>query len=282
MKRIRSKDNQTYKEALRLLRKKYRDQTRLFLLEGPRPVMDALKSGAGLETVFIRESAAAETAAGKTAGTDAEERAALCSSAGDGPQCVLLADELFDKLSDTEHSQGVLAAARKPDGGALKIGSQSKVLILDRLQDPGNIGTIIRTAEAAGFTALIAIKGTGDIYAPKTVRAAAGSLLRVDVFEGYETEEAVSLCRRMGLRIIAGDLEGAEDYTQADLTGGVAFAIGNEGRGVSDELKAAADLKVRIPMEGDIESLNAAVAAGVLMYEAYRQEGERRAQAAQA
>ena len=268
MKRIRSKDNQTYKEALRLLRKKYRDQTRLFLLEGPRPVMDALKSGAGLETVFIRESAAAETAAGKTAGTDAEELAALCSSAEGGPQCVLLADELFDKLSDTEHSQGVLAAARKPDGGARKIGSQSKVLILDRLQDPGNIGTIIRTAEAAGFGTLIAIKGTGDIYAPKTVRAAAGSLLRVDVFEGYETEEAVSLCRRMGLRIIAGDLEGAADYTQADLTGGVAFAIGNEGRGVSDELKAAPDLKVMIPMEGDIESLNAAVAAGVLMYEA--------------
>ena len=277
MKRIRSKDNQTYKEALRLLRKKYRDQTRLFLLEGPRPVMDALKSGAGLETVFIRESAAAETAAGKTAGTDAEELAALCSSAEGGPQCVLLADELFDKLSDTEHSQGVLAAACKPSGVAPKIGSQSKVLILDRLQDPGNIGTIIRTAEAAGFTALIAIKGTGDIYAPKTVRAAAGSLLRVDVFEGYETEEAVSLCRRMGLRIIAGDLDGAADYTQADLTGGIAFAIGNEGRGVSDELKAAADLKVRIPMEGDIESLNAAVAAGVLMYEAYRQEREGRA-----
>ena len=253
MKRIRSKDNQTYKEALRLLRKKYRDQTRLFLLEGPRPVMDALKSGEGLETVFIRESAAAETA-----GPDAEELAALCSSAEGGPQCVLLADELFDKLSDTEHSQGVLAAARKPNGGARKIGSQSKVLILDRLQDPGNIGTIIRTAEAAGFGTLIAIKGTGDIYAPKTVRAAAGSLLRVDVFEGYETEEAVSLCRRMGLRIIAGDLDGAADYTQADLTGGVAFAIGNEGRGVSDELKAAADLKVRIPMEGDIESLNAA------------------------
>ena len=277
MKRIRSKDNQTYKEALRLLRKKYRDQTRLFLLEGPRPVMDALKSGAGLETVFIRESAAGENAAGKTAGTDVEELAVLCSSAGGGPQCVLLADELFDKLSDTEHSQGVLAAARKPSGGAPGNRHAAKVLILDRLQDPGNIGTIIRTAEAAGFGTLIAIKGTGDIYAPKTVRAAAGSLLRVDVFEGYETEEAVSLCRRMGLRIIAGDLDGAADYTQADLTGGIAFAIGNEGRGVSDELKAAADLKVRIPMEGDIESLNAAVAAGVLMYEAYRQERERHA-----
>lgn len=264
MKRIRSKDNPTYKEAARLIRKKYRDQTGMFLLEGPRPVMDALKSGAGLETVFVRESCAEREEAAEIAG--------LCSGAGCGTRCVILADALFDRLADTEHSQGVLAAARKPAGGALQDGSEAKVLILDRLQDPGNIGTIIRTAEAAGFTALIAIKGTGDIYAPKTVRAAAGSLLRVDVFEGCETEEAVALCREQGLRIIAGDLEGAADYTDADLTGGIAFAIGNEGNGVSDGIRNAADLKVRIPMEGDIESLNAAVAAGLLMYESYRQE----------
>lgn len=278
MKKIRSKDNQTYKEALRLLRKKYRDQTRLFLLEGPRPVIDALKSGEVLKTVFIRESASEAAEAGELAALCETGEAASCGTP-QSPQCVLLADELFDRLSETEHSQGVLAVAAKPAG---EPGNAARVLILDRLQDPGNIGTIIRTAEAAGFTALIAIKGTGDIYAPKTVRAAAGSLLRVDVFEGYETEEAVSLCRRMGLRIIAGDLEGAADYTQADLTGGVAFAIGNEGRGVSDELKAAADLKVRIPMEGDIESLNAAVAAGVLMYEAYRQDREKQVGGAQA
>ena len=263
MKSIRSKDNRIYKDTLRLLRKKYRDQTRLFLLEGPRPVTDALKSGAGVASVFIKESAAGRA--------DARTLEKLCAGAASAPPCVLLADELFNRLSDTEHSQGVLAVVRKPDAPADAACGRG-VIILDRLQDPGNIGTIIRTAEAAGFTALIAIKGTGDIYSPKTVRAAAGSLLRVNVFEGYDTEEAVSLCRRLGLRIIAGDLDGAADYTQADLTGGVAFAIGNEGSGVSEELKSAADLKVRIPMEGDIESLNAAVAAGLLMYEAYRQE----------
>ena len=232
--------------------------------------MDALKTGTGIDTVFLREGAEAS----------AEDLVLLCGREN-GPQCVMLAEALFDRLSDTEHSQGVLAAAHKPAGKADAAADPGAgVLILDRLQDPGNIGTIIRTAEAAGFGTLIAIKGTGDIYSPKTVRAAAGSLLRVDVFEGYETEEAVRFCRERGIRIAAGDLDGAEDYTEADLTGGIAFAIGNEGNGVSEELKAAADLKVRIPMEGDIESLNAAVAAGLLMYEACRQR--RAGQAAQA
>ena len=252
MKTIRSKENPSYKEAVKLLRRKYREQTRLFLLEGPRPVMDALKSDGGLQTVFIRESAA-----------DTEMTAEL---ARQSTRCVILADDLFDQLSDTEHSQGVLAVARKAEPKQ----DFRRAVILDRLQDPGNIGTIIRTAEAAGFGTLIAIKGTGDIYAPKTVRAAAGSLLRVDVFEGVDTDEAVGLCRKQGLSIVAGDLEGM-DFTEADLTGGVAFAIGNEGNGLSEELKAASDIQVRIPMEGDIESLNAAVAAGLLMYEARRQ-----------
>ena len=144
-------------------------------------------------------------------------------------------------------------------------------MVLDRLQDPGNIGTIIRTAEAAGFHALIAIKGTGDIYSPKTARAAAGSLLRVDVFEGMETAEAIRLCTEKGLRIIASDLDGAVDYTEADLHGNIALVIGNEGSGVSGQIRGAADTKVKIPMEGNIESLNAAAAAAVLMYEAARQ-----------
>ena len=257
MKTIRSKDNPAYKDTLRLLRKKYRDQTGMFLIEGPRPVMDAVKAGNRLETVFIRESAADDP---ETFGL-----VDLCP--------VVLADGLFDRLSDTENSQGVLAVARKLpqcSGIPAKAGAR-RVVILDRLQDPGNIGTIIRTAEAAGFGTLIAIKGTGDIYSPKTSRAAAGSLLRVDVFEGMSAADAISLCKESGVRIIASDLNGASEYTEADMTGDIAIVIGNEGSGISDEIRSAADTLVRIPMEGDIESLNAAAAAGILMYEALRQ-----------
>lgn len=261
MKTIRSKDNPSYKEAVKLLRRKYRDQTGMFLIEGPRPVMDAIRSGESLQTVFLSEESLEK---GLSA---AEELERLCMK--NGCRCVLLAEELFRRISDTEHSQGVLAVACKPEHRKIEIGSS--VIILDRLQDPGNIGTIIRTAEAAGFGTLIAIKGTGDIYAPKTVRAAAGSLLRVNVFEGLESDEAIRLCREQGIRIVASDLEGSVEYTAADLTGDMALVIGNEGSGVSDEIRQAADSKVRIPMEGTIESLNAAVAAGLLMYESVRQ-----------
>ena len=255
MKTIRSKDNPSYKEAVKLLRRKYRDQTGMFLIEGPRPVMDAIRSGERLQTVFLSER------------VPAEELESLCMK--HGCRCAVLSEELFSRISDTEHSQGVLAVACKPEHRMIEAGSG--IIILDRLQDPGNIGTIIRTAEAAGFSTLIAIKGTGDIYAPKTVRAAAGSLLRVNVFEGLETGEAVRLCREQGIRIVASDLEGSVEYTAADLTGDMALVIGNEGSGVSDEIRQAADDKVRIPMEGTIESLNAAVAAGLLMYESVRQ-----------
>ncbi len=258
MKTIRSKDNPAYRETLRLLRKKYRDQTSMFLLEGPRPVLDAVRSGNGIGTVFLRESDADSL--------QSQEAEALCEA--EGVRLAVLTDELFDRLSDTEHSQGILASACKKAPGELT----GAVLILDRLQDPGNIGTIIRTAEAAGFGALITIKGTGDVYSPKTARAAAGSLLRVDVFEGMETSDAIRFCREHGLRIIASDLQGSVEYTEADLTGGIALVIGNEGSGISGEFRSAADVKVRIPMEGNIESLNAAVAAGVLMYETVRQQ----------
>ncbi|MBR0456529.1 MAG: RNA methyltransferase [Firmicutes bacterium] len=264
MKTIRSKDNPSYKEAVKLLRRKYRDQTGMFLIEGPRPVMDAIRSGESLQTVFLSEEALEKK---PSAASAAEELEDLCMK--NGCRCAVLAEELFSRVSDTEHSQGVLAVACKP--GHRKIEDGTGVIILDRLQDPGNIGTIIRTAEAAGFGTLIAIKGTGDIYAPKTVRAAAGSLLRVNVFEGLETGEAVRLCREQGIRIIASDLEGSVEYTTADLTGDIALVIGNEGSGVSNEIRQAADSKVRIPMEGTIESLNAAVAAGLLMYESVRQ-----------
>ena len=155
MKTIKSKDNPAYRDALRLLRKKYRDQTGMFLIEGPRPVMDAVSAGNRIETVFIRESAADSPGI--------RGFVELCADEAKSIRLSLLADGLFDRLSDTENSQGVVAVAVKPDPRL-----KTPLVILDRLQDPGNIGTIIRTAEAAGFGALIAIKGTGDIYSPKT------------------------------------------------------------------------------------------------------------------
>ena len=251
MRNITSSDNGTYKKALKLLRKKYRDEMGMYLLEGVKPVADAIDAGTDIETVIIRE--------GSGVGITADH----------GCNTAVMSSRLFERLSDTETSQGVIAIAAKRQCEDLP--GRGNAVILDRLRDPGNIGTIIRTAEAAGFDAVIAVKGTGDVYSPKVVRAAAGSLLRMAVMEGVETEEAIEICRRRGRKIVATTLTDAVDYRDADMSGGAAIVIGNEGSGVSSKFIEAADVKVRIPMKGEIESLNAAVAAGVLMYECERQ-----------
>ena len=249
MKNITSKDNPVYKNALRLLRKKYRDQEGKYLIEGVKPLTDACNAGIAVEMIFVREDSDAGII------TDSQSNVSMLSG------------DLFDRLSETEASQGLIAVARKNRSEA----GDGSIIVLDRLQDPGNIGTIIRTAEAAGFAAVMTVKGTADVYSSKVVRAAAGSLFRMNIIECLKTDEAVRLCRERKCSIIVTALEGAVNCFEADLTH-AAIVIGNEGSGVSREFLAAADKKVKIPMKGEIESLNAAVAAGLIMYESARQE----------
>ena len=251
MKIITSKGNQLYKNALKLKRKKYRDETGMYLLEGIKPLEDALRLGISIETIFVREG-------------DGHERLF------DGLPVVITAGELFDALSDTEHSQGVVAVAEKTiysAEGFRSAAGNGNVLIMDRLQDPGNIGTMIRTAEAAGYGGIVMIAGSSDVYSPKVVRAAAGSLFRVPVIGLGSAVEAIELMRDMGRRIVVTSLDAPCDCFESDMTGSLALVIGNEGSGVSRAFTEAADMKIRIPMEGSIESLNAAVAAGILMYQ---------------
>ena len=255
MKVITSRDNSIYKSAQRLLRKKYRDEQGMYLMEGVKPLRDAIDTGIGIEKVFICEGTGAEK---ELAGwTDAEDRQ------------VFLSRSLFDKLSETETSQGIIAVARKnqPDEEAFAKASEGKgLIVLDRLQDPGNLGTIIRTAEAAGYGGLILVKGSADSYAPKVVRAAAGSLFRMPILQVQSAEETIKLLRKLGRRIVVTYLEGGLNCFDAELRPADAIVIGNEGQGVSQDFADAADVRVIIPMEGQIESLNAAVAAGILMY----------------
>ena len=263
MKTITSKDNPIYKGAVRLTRKKYRDETGLYLLEGVKPLEDALATGTRVERLFI--------CGGKRA---PEAQRLLLNAFKLLPEgrTVLLEEKLFAGLSDTGTSQGVVAVAAKKEYGeeeffqAVSRGT-GNVAVLDRLQDPGNIGTIIRTAEAAGYRGIVVIRGGGDVYGPKAVRAAAGSLFRMPVLLAADGRQAAELLKRMKKKIAVTCPENAQDYRQADLTDNIALVIGNEGSGVSGALKQASHIRVKIPMEGSIESLNAAVAAGILMYQ---------------
>ncbi len=261
MKQITSKENAIYRNALKLTRKKYRDLTGLFLLEGVKPLRDAVAEDIKIESVLIDEARFDElTAQGSWPHEIADS---LC----------VLSSELFRKLSDTEHSKGVVSVVAKPEYSEQKLNSalaEGDIVVLDRLQDPGNIGTIIRTAEAAGYAGIAAIKGTADVYSPKVVRAAAGSLLRMPVVFFEDAGTAAGFLHGLGKKVTVTCLEGAADCFSVDLTRDVALIIGNEGQGVSKDFMDLADVKVKIPMKGQIESLNAAVAAGILMYQANR------------
>ena len=251
MKTIKSKDNATYKAALKLTKKKYRDEAGLYLLEGVKPLQDALAMGIPIKDVFLSEDAdiAVELPAGNP---------------------IILDGRLFGAISETESSQGVIAIAEKKtyDAAAFsKAAGEGNIVIMDRLQDPGNIGAIIRTAEAAGYQGVIMIKGSGDPYSPKVVRAAAGSLLRMPIVTAEDASAAIGMVKAMGKRLVVTSLEASRDCFDVDLSGPIALVIGNEGQGVGENLLQAADMRIRIPMAGSIESLNVAVAAGILMYQ---------------
>lgn len=187
-------------------------------------------------------------------------------------------EEVFDKMSDTKTPQGILcmierfsykkeemienALIRKEEKGRAPL-----FLLLEDIQDPGNLGTMVRTAEGAGADGIFMTKGTVDIYNPKTIRSTMGSLYRVPFFYEEGLSEIISLLQKNQIKVYAAHLKGTSYYHQIDYREGSAFLIGNEGNGLREETADKADCYLKIPMEGQLESLNAAVAAALLMYQ---------------
>lgn len=179
----------------------------------------------------------------------------------------------FKAMSDTETPQGILAVVRTKVydlDDVLENGDVPCLLIADRLQDPGNLGTILRTAEAAGITGVILSKDSVDIYNPKTVRSTMGSIFRMPVYASENLVNDISVIKSKGVKIYGTHLKGNEFYDN-DYTEACGFLIGNEGRGLSDEVSETADSLIRIPMMGKVESLNAATSVAVVGYEVLRQ-----------
>lgn len=184
-------------------------------------------------------------------------------------------DEVFGKMTDTLTPQGILCVVKKRhyslDNLLKNKGESSVYLVLDKLQDPGNLGTIMRTAEGAGIEAVIMSSDTVDIYNPKTVRSTMGSIFRVPFVYESDLKGAIGKLKADGVRCYAAHLRGEKSCYSFDYTKPTAFFIGNEGNGLSDEIADMADTYILIPMEGQLESLNAGVSAALLMYEAKRQ-----------
>lgn len=183
--------------------------------------------------------------------------------------------EVFAKMSDTQTPQGVLTVLNRPNHRIEDLLQQPNPLlvVLENLQDPGNLGTIIRTGEGAGVTGVIMSEGTVDIFNPKTIRSTMGSVYRVPFAYVTDVSEVMSRLREKGIHTYAAHLKGDTYYDSFSFREPTAFLIGNEGNGLSKELADSADNYLKIPMEGKVESLNAAIATSLLMYEAHRQRG---------
>ena len=185
----------------------------------------------------------------------------------------VVADSLFKKMADTQTPQGILCVVKQPEYRLEEILKQDRplLMILENLQDPGNLGTIIRTGEGAGVTGVIMTAKTVDIFNPKVIRATMGSVFRVPFLYVEDMEDTLKKLKEKGIRTYAAHLAGREYYDSFSFTGGTAFLIGNEGNGLEKNTADLADSYLKIPMEGKVESLNAAIAASLLMYVAQRQ-----------
>lgn len=188
----------------------------------------------------------------------------------------LVSEEVFAKISDTKTPQGVLCLVKWPDYSLkdlLKNKSNGVFVLLEDLQDPGNLGTIVRTGEGAGIAGVIMTANTVDIFNPKTIRATMGSIYRVPFVYVSDMKETIKELQQAGVCVYAAHLKGERYYDGFDYTKGSAFLVGNEGNGLKEETALLADTYVKIPMAGQVESLNAAIATTLFMYEAARQRG---------
>ncbi len=185
----------------------------------------------------------------------------------------IVKDEIFVRMSDTRTPQGILCLVRQKEYRLEDLLNErnTNLMLVENLQDPGNLGTIIRTGEGAGITGVIMSRQTVDIYNPKTIRATMGSVYRVPFLYTDDLMGMIQNLKKRGITVYASHLSGTLEYDEMNYRKAGAFLIGNEGNGLSTEAAQSADFYIRIPMSGHVESLNAAVAAAILMYEVKRQ-----------
>ena len=261
---ITSRQNEIYRFLKALTEPHTRKKHRAFLLEGATFVAEALEDEAWSVLTVALTPEFSETERGQRIISEAQRKRV---------QVVLMAPALFEEISGTETPQGVIAAVRQPQTERLerlRVLAVATALVLEGLQDPSNVGAVVRVADAVGALVVLYTKGTADPYAPKAVRASAGSLLHVPVVPLNSVSEAVNWLKANEFQIVGTVPEGGESVFEAEFGDRVAVLIGNEARGLSEEAKRLVDLSVTIPMVGRAESLNVAVAAGIVLYEILR------------
>ena len=247
---ITSKDNEIIKNIKKLKEKKYRLDS--YIVEGIKMVKEAISENQEIALIAIREDFKIDFDTKKI-------------------KIVTISNKIFNDISDVKTPQGILAVIKKNQNNQIETNSDY-ILALDSLQDPGNMGTIIRTADSANINQIIINKTTVDPYSPKVIRSTMGAIYRTNIIEVEDLKATLKEMKLKGFQIITTDLKATQSIYDINYNNKTVVVIGNEANGVSQEILQIADKKVIIPMLGKTESLNASIAASIMIYEYVRQK----------
>lgn len=255
---ITSKDNELVKNIKKLKEKKFRDNNNQFIIEGIKLVAEAIEEKADIENIIVCEDCI---------NNESIDKKLLYEIAR--YKCIYVTEKIFNTLSDVSNPQGILAVInRKTDNINIDY-SEDFIVVLDGIQDPGNLGTILRTIDSAGLKQIVISKETADPYNPKVVRSTMGGIFRVNIVRTNNIIKTLKEMKDNGFEVVVTSLDTNNNIYNIQYNKKV-VVIGNEANGVSKEVQDLADKKVKIPMLGKTESLNAGVAAGIMIYEYVR------------
>ncbi|OEH91883.1 TrmH family RNA methyltransferase [Bacillus solimangrovi] len=248
MKHIQSAKNQQVKLWKKLHQKKYRDETNMFLIEGKHLVEEAIKGEQAFEAILVQ---------------DDEVMPPMLQNMNS--ELYIVSRDVMQAICDTKTPQGIAAICKITNGTEIKNDNYSKLLLVDGVQDPGNLGTLIRTADAVGLDGIIISEGSADIYNSKVVRSTQGSLFHIPVIKG-DLIEWIERLEKNSVSVFGSALEGAVPYGEISAQERFALVVGNEGSGVRKELLDRTSQNLYVPIYGQAESLNVAIASGILLY----------------
>lgn len=260
MQTITSKDNELIKHIRKLKDKKYRDESNEYVVEGVKLVEEAVKENAKIKQIIVCED---------TTRTYEIPTHIMLEIAR--YECISVSNKVFNIITQVTNPQGIMAIIEKNAQDAQIDYSQDIIVVLDDVQDPGNLGTILRTVDSIGLNQIIVSKGTADAFNSKVVRSTMGAIFRIKIIEVENLAQEIKEMRKHHFKLMVTSLQTKNSIYDIDFNKKI-IVIGNEANGVSKEIQDMADEKAKIPMLGRTESLNASVAAGVVMYEYVRQK----------
>lgn len=257
---ITSKDNEFVKHVKKLKEKKYRDQSQEFIIEGIKLVKEAIEEKANIKQIIICDNCEDSGIISKDLMYEIAKY-----------NCVYVTENILKIMSDVNAPQGIMAIIGRNNKEKDIDYSQDIIVVLDDIQDPGNLGTILRTVDSIGLNQIVVSKGTADCYNPKVVRSTMGAIFRVKIIECEDLEQTLKETQKNNFKLVVSSLQTKNSLYDINFDKKV-IIIGNEANGVELQIQEMADEKIKIPMLGKTESLNASVATGIILYEYVRQK----------